>query len=87
MKILDILEAIMPVASTTNPSSPPPSTGQAQMSGNVQQLSDPNLQAAQLAKQKQDREQQKRDVMAQIKAKQAELQALQKQQTELNRTV
>jgi len=88
MKIADILEAIAPMGSTTDQGATPPANpGQPQMTGATQQLADPRMQAAQLAKQKQDRDQQKRDVMAQIKAKQTELQALQKQQTELNKTV
>lgn len=88
MKILDILEAIAPMGSTTDLGATPPATpGQPQMTGSTQQPGDPRMQAVQLAKQKQERDQQKRDVMAQIKAKQAELQALQKQQTELNKNV
>jgi len=82
MKIFDILEAITPVGSTTM-SQPQAGT----VTGNTQQLTDPALQAAQLAKQKQEKEKQKQDLMMQIKAKQAELQALQKQQMDLNKTV
>lgn len=86
MKIAELVEAITTVGASTDiagqPAAPTP-----QLGGNVQQLADPRIQASQLAKQKQDREQQKRDIMAQIKAKQAELQALQKQQTELNRAI
>lgn len=82
MKILDILEAITPVGSTSV-AQPQPGT----VTGNTQQLANPALQAAQLAKQKQEKEKQKQDLLTQIKAKQAELQALQKQQMDLNKTV
>ena len=93
MKILEIVEAVTPVGSTTNPMAPNslPQTGnnpQPNVSGvNSPQLTDPRLQAANLAQQKQDREKQKQALQAQIKAKQEELQMLQKQQNDLNRTV
>jgi hypothetical protein len=66
----------------------PPAAGQGQnpsMSGNVQALSDPKLQAATLAQQKQDREQKKKEVADQIKSMQQQLQNLQKQQQDLNK--
>jgi len=93
MKIADILEAVTPIGSTTNPmgGNSLPQTGNnpapAVSGTNVQQLTDPRLQAANLAQQKQDREKQKQAIQAQIKAKQEELASLQKQQQDLNRTV
>lgn len=84
MKIFELVEAITSVGASTNVMPPAPG---GQMTGNVQQMADPRMQAAQLSKQKQEKDQQKRDIMAQIKAKQEELLALQKQQTELNKTV
>lgn len=82
MKIAELVEAITSVGPTTTPTQP-----QGQVSGNVQQLGDPRLQAAQLAVQKQEKEKQKQQVAAEIKAKQAEILALQKQQIDLNKTV
>ena len=86
MKIAELVEAITSVGpstmATTTPTQP-----QGQVSGNVQQLGDPRLQAAQLAVQKQEKEKQKQQVAAEIKAKQAEILALQKQQIDLNKTV
>lgn len=92
MKIIDILEAIAPVGSTTSPMPAPTSAplgkpAPGAISGNTTAMADPKLQAAQLVQQKQEKEKQKQAVQAQIKAKQEELQMLQQQQQELNKTV
>lgn len=85
MKIAELVEAITPIGATTSPQ--PMGAAQPQVTGNTQQLASPAMQAAQLNQQKQEKDKQKQQIAADIKAKQAELQALQKQQMELNKTV
>ncbi|NBP03369.1 MAG: hypothetical protein EBU90_25435 [Proteobacteria bacterium] len=87
MKVLELLEAIPSMGSTTNPMPQSGAMPAPTMTGNTQQLADPKLQAVNLAQQNQIKDQQKKDIAAQIQAKQKELQALQKQQSELNRAV
>jgi hypothetical protein len=82
MKISDLIEAIAPVGTTTAPAPAAPAVG-----GNVADLSNPAVQAAQMAKQKQDKEKQKQMIQTQIKAAQQQLLALQKQQQDLNKSV
>lgn len=56
------------------------------VSGNTQQLSDPKLQAAQLAAQRQEKDLQKKNLQQQIQALQQQLRNLQQQQSNLNKT-
>lgn len=81
MRYSDFIEQIGLSTTGTPPtgvSPTTPSTGG--LSGNVQQLQDPKMQAAQLAKQKQEKDKQKKQIQDQIAA-------LQKQLADLNRTV
>lgn len=86
MRINDLFETIAPVgtapasAGTINPAAPA-------VGGNVADLSNPAVQAAQMAKQRQDKEKQKQMIQTQIKAAQQQLLALQKQQQDLNKSV
>lgn len=90
MKIKDLFEAIAPVGTTSNPVAPngiaptttpsPTQPGAAAVSGNTAALADPKMQAAQLAKQKQEKDKQRQALQAQIAA-------LQKQMADLNKTV
>lgn len=87
MKVVELLEQV-PIGSTPFPaaggSTVPPTSGTAPqaapigVAGNTQQLQDPKMQAAQLAKQKQEKDKQKKAIQDQIAA-------LQKQLTDLNR--
>ncbi len=56
------------------------------MTGNVAALSDPKMQAANLAKQRQEKDKQKRAVQDQIKNLQTQISGLQKQLSDINRT-
>ena len=92
MKIYELVQEQQPIGAVgttsgfTQPIGQPPSVSQnPSMSGNVQALTDPKLQAATLAQQKQDREQKKKEVADQIKSMQQQLQNLQKQQQDLNK--
>lgn len=92
MKIADLIseqQTVGTVGTTsgfTQPIGQTPTVSQnPTMTGNVQALSDPKLQAATLAKQRQDKENQKKQVADQIKALQQQLQTLQKQQQDLNK--
>ena len=71
----------------TTPTGTPPQASTPAVAGNTAPLADPRLQAAQLAKQKQDKEKQKQMVQDQIKAAQQQLADLQKQQQDLNKSV
>lgn len=84
MKITEIFEQ-MTVPPTTI-GSQPVKPGQPSVTGAVQQLADPKLQAAQLATQRQQKTQQKKTLGDQIKALQQQLRDLQQQQSNLNRT-
>lgn len=92
MKIQELIKeqqtvgAVGTTAGFTQPIGQPPSVSQnPTMSGNVQALTDPKLQAATLAQQKQEKERKKKEIADQIKAMQQQLQAMQKQQQDLNR--
>lgn len=92
MKIRELFEQIGTVGSTGTPvagATIPPTSSPTQspnLSGNVQDLNDPKVQAATLAKMKQDKNQQKKAIQDQIKQLQQALQQAQLQATELNRT-
>lgn len=81
MRFQDLIEQtpVGTIGSTPAPTSAAPTGTAPNLSGNVDALQDPRMQAANLAKQKQEKEQQKRSIQAQIAA-------LQKQLADLNRT-
>lgn len=91
MKILELFneqQMIGTIGSTsvgTTPSNQQTLGQTPNLTGNVQQLSDPKLQAASLAQQKQQQDQKKKEIADQIKATQQQLLNLQKQQQELNK--
>lgn len=91
MKILELFneqQMIGAIGSTsvgTTPSNQQTLGQTPNLTGNVQQLSDPKLQAASLAQQKQQQDQKKKEIADQIKATQQQLLNLQKQQQELNK--
>lgn len=92
MKIADLILEQQPVgtigttAGFTQPVGQTPTVSQnPAVTGNTQALADPKLQAATLAKQKQDKDAQKKQVADQIKTLQQQLQTLQRQQQDLNR--
>ena len=95
MKIFELIAEEGTIGSTTGAvtpvsQTPAPTTGQqpgSKLTGNVGALTDPKMQAAMLAQQQKQKQQQKQQVADQIKAMQQQLQALQKQQQDLNRTV
>ena len=92
MKIQELIQEQQPVgavgttAGFTQPIGQTPSVSQnPSMTGNVQSLNDPKLQAATLAQQRQEKDRKKKEVADQIKAMQQQLQNLQKQQQDLNK--
>lgn len=92
MKIQDLIQEQQPVSTVgttagfTQPIGQPPAVSQnPTMSGNVQALTDPKLQAVTLAQQRQEKDRKKKEVADQIKAMQQQLQNLQKQQQDLNK--
>jgi hypothetical protein len=83
MRYSEFSEQIGTIGTTTAPigtapvgASAPPGTG---LTGNTGAMQDPRMQAANLAKQRQDKDQQKKAIQDQIAA-------LQKQLSDLNRT-
>lgn len=92
MKIQELIQEQQPVGTVgttsgfTQPIGQTPSVSQnPSMTGNVQALTDPKLQAATLAQQRQEKDRKKKEVADQIKAMQQQLQNLQKQQQDLNK--
>ena len=75
MRYSDFAEQIGTIGATTAPAGAPPAAG---LTGNVGAMQDPRMQAADLAKQKQQKDQQKKAIQDQIAA-------LQKQLADLNR--
>ena len=75
MRYSDFAEQIGTIGATTAPAGAPPAAG---LTGNVGATQDPRMQAADLAKQKQQKDQQKKAIQDQIAA-------LQKQLADLNR--
>lgn len=61
-------------------------TPTANLTGNVSALSDPRMQAANLAKQRQEKDKQKQAVQTQIKTLQTQITTLQKQLSDLNKS-
>ena len=95
MKIYELFEQIGTVGSsgsltggstipTTSGSASAGSTTDPSVSGNVQSLTDPSLQAALLAKQKQQKEQQKKDLKDKIAQMEKELADQKKQLSSLD---
>lgn len=80
MKYSEIIEQLTTIAPTNMPTAATsaPASG-ATLSGNISSLQDPKFQAAQLAKQRQEKDKQKKAIQDQIAA-------LQKQLSDLNRT-
>lgn len=83
MRIQDLVEQIGTVGSTGTPIAgatiPPTSAPAATIGGNVPDVTDPKVQAAQLAQNQKQKQQAKQSIMAQIAA-------LNKQLSDLNRT-
>ena len=87
MRYSDFAEQIGTIGTTAAPmgaapAGTPPAAG---LTGNVGAMQDPRMQAADLAKQKQQKDQQKKAIQDQITAKREETAALQKQLADLNR--
>jgi hypothetical protein len=82
MRYSDFAEQIGTIGATTAPAGAPPAAG---LTGNVGAMQDPMMQAADLAKQKQQKDQQKKAIQDQITAKREETADLQKQLADLNR--
>lgn len=76
MRFSEIIEQMSSVGVSNTPS----------VAGSTQQLSDPKLQAAQLAAKRQEKDLQKKSIQQQVQALQQQLRNLQQQQSNLNKS-
>jgi hypothetical protein len=81
MRVQELIEQVGTVGTigtTTMPATPAGSVNTGQVTGNVQALTDPKMQASMLAKQKQEKDKQRQAIMAQIAALNKQLSDLSK---------